>query len=45
MLYLQLPLVKPYILFSRIRLSNHLLPEAFHGEVIGTLNNPSFLYM
>jgi hypothetical protein len=29
MLYLQLPLVKPYIRFSRIRLSDHLLPEAF----------------
>ena len=29
MLYLQLPLVKPYIQFSRIRLSDHLLPEAF----------------
>ena len=29
MLYLQLPLIKPYVRFSRIRLSNHLLPEAF----------------
>ena len=28
-LYLQLPLVKPYVQFSRTRLSNHLLPEAF----------------
>ena len=28
-LYLQFPLVKPYVRFSRIRLSNHLLPEAF----------------
>jgi len=28
-LYLQLPLIKPYVRFSRIRLSNHLLPEAF----------------
>src|SRR3989304_5509240 len=27
--YLQLPLIKPYVQFSRIRLSNHLLPEAF----------------
>jgi len=27
--YLQFPLIKPYIRFSRIRLSNHLLPEAF----------------
>ena len=29
MLYLQLPLIKPYVQFSRIRLSNHLLPAAF----------------
>src|SRR3989338_845852 len=29
MLYFQLPLIKPYVQFSRIRLSNHLLPEAF----------------
>ena len=29
MLYFQLPLVKPDVRFSRIRLSNHLLPEAF----------------
>jgi hypothetical protein len=29
MLYLQLPLIKPDVRFSRIRLSNHLLPEAF----------------
>ena len=28
-LYLQLPLVKPYVQFSRIRLSDHRLPEAF----------------
>ena len=28
-LYLQLPLLKPDVRFSRIRLSNHLLPEAF----------------
>ena len=28
-LYLQFPLVKPDSRFSRIRLSNHLLPEAF----------------
>lgn len=28
-LYLQLPLVKPYVQFSRIRLTDHLLPEAF----------------
>jgi len=28
-LYFQLPLIKPYVRFSRIRLSNHLLPEAF----------------
>jgi hypothetical protein len=28
-LYLQFPLVKPYVRFSRIRLSSHLLPEAF----------------
>ena len=27
--YLQFPLVKPDSQFSRIRLSNHLLPEAF----------------
>ena len=29
MLYFQLPLIKPYVQFSRIRLSNHLLPWAF----------------
>lgn len=29
LLYLQLPLIKPDVRFSRIRLSNHLLPEAF----------------
>ena len=28
-LYLQLPLIKPYVRFSRIRLSDHLLPAAF----------------
>jgi hypothetical protein len=28
-LYLQLPLIKPYVRFSRIRLSDYLLPEAF----------------
>jgi hypothetical protein len=28
-LYLQLPLIKPDVRFSRIRLPNHLLPEAF----------------
>ncbi len=28
-LYFQFPLIKPYVQFSRIRLSNHLLPEAF----------------
>ncbi len=28
-LYLQLPLVKPYVRFSRTRLSDHLLPEVF----------------
>jgi len=28
-LYLQLPLIKPYVRFSRIRLSDHLHPEAF----------------
>jgi hypothetical protein len=28
-LYLQLPLIKPYVRFSRIRLSDHLLPVAF----------------
>ena len=27
--YLQFPLIKPYVQFSRIRLSNHLLSEAF----------------
>ncbi|MBW2342150.1 MAG: GNAT family N-acetyltransferase [Deltaproteobacteria bacterium] len=27
--WFQLPLIKPYIQFSRIRLSNHLLPKAF----------------
>jgi hypothetical protein len=27
-LYLQLPLIKPYVRFSRIRLSDHLHPEA-----------------
>jgi hypothetical protein len=28
-LYFQLPLIKPDVRFSRIRLSNHLLPGAF----------------
>jgi len=27
--WFQLPLIKPYVQFSRIRLSNHLLPKAF----------------
>jgi len=27
--YLQLPLIKPDVQFSRIRLSDNLLPEAF----------------
>src|SRR3989304_8591683 len=27
--YFQLPLIKPYVQFSRIRLSNYLLPEVF----------------
>src|SRR3972149_8553524 len=34
MLYFQLPLIKPYVQFSRIRLSNHLLPQAFAGCVL-----------
>ncbi len=40
--YLQLPLIKPYIQFSRIRLSDHLPPKAFavwvQGAVVGILD-------
>jgi len=43
-LYLQDPLIKPYVQFSRIRLSNHLHPQAFavfQGAVVGILYSPS----
>jgi len=40
-LYLQLPLIKPYVRFSRIRLSDYLHPVAFaHGALVGTSYRP-----
>src|SRR3990172_6426219 len=48
MLYLQLPLIKPCVQFSRTRLSNHLLPQAFavcvQRAVVGILYNSRVSY-
>ena len=47
-LYLQLPLIKPYLQVSRVPLSDHLPPAAYadcvHGALMGILKSPSVSY-